>query len=278
MTAVELAGASFTYPGAAEPALRDVSLAVDGREVVWLYGLPGAGCSTLLLVAAGLAPRHTGGERSGRVTLLGHEPTERAGRQALAGRVASVTAAPAVQLSGVAATVWEEVAFAPANLGWQRSRIEISVAAALAALDISHLSARPPQALSGGEQQRVVLAAMLVLSPDVWLLDEPASALDAAGRTSLAALLRAEAERGAAVVVASEDADLMVAAASRLVLLRGGAIVSDGAPAAPLASEAIWSDGPGSTSVAELARAAHRLGGTPPPYPLTLDEAVARWR
>jgi energy-coupling factor transporter ATP-binding protein EcfA2 len=112
----------------------------------------------------------------------------------------------------------------------------------------------------------------------VWLLDEPGSALDAAGRTTLAALLRAEAARGATVVVASEDADLMVGAASRLVLLRGGEVGFDGAPAAPLASEAIWADGPGSTSIAELARAAHRLGGLPPPYPLTLDEAVARWR
>jgi energy-coupling factor transport system ATP-binding protein len=278
VSALELADLGFSYPGAGAPALRDVSLAVSGGEIVWLYGMPGAGCSTLILTAAGLAPRHTGGERRGAVRLLGHDPVERVARQALAGRVACVTAAPALQLSGVAATVQEEVAFAPANLGWPRERIASAVDDALARLGIAHLAARAPQALSGGEQQRVVLAAMLALAPEVWLLDEPASALDARGRAMLAVLLRTEAARGAAVVAASEDADLMLGVATRLVLLDRGAITYDGPPAPLLASEAVWERGPGSTSVAELAHAAHRLGGGAPPYPLTVEEAVGAWR
>ena len=78
--------------------------------------------------------------------------------------MALVLPSPATQLSGIAETVAQEVAFAPANLGWPRERIHEGVAGALAALDISHLANRDPGTLSGGEMQRTVIAAMLVLA------------------------------------------------------------------------------------------------------------------
>ena len=266
-------GLVFRYPGAETPALDGVSLECGRGLVHWLFGPLGAGCSTLLLAAAGLAPRHTGGTLEGGLTLLGADPQRDAGRRALLGRVAVVTPAPALQLSGVAATVEEEVAFAPANLGWPVERIRAATAAALARLEVAHLAGRAPAALSGGELQRVVIAAMLVLSPDAWLLDEPGAALDAAGRRRLRALLREEAARGALVVVASEDADAMLGAADRVVLLDRGRVRAAGAPEALLAGDEVWREGPGSTSIAALARAA----GLPAPHPLTVEEGVARW-
>lgn len=275
--ALALDGVTFRYAGAEIPALDGVSLHASGGEVTWLYGAPGAGCTTLLRVAAGLAPRHTGGTLAGRVALLDRDPQAQAGRAALAGRVAYVTASPALQLSGVAATVFEEVAFAPANLGWPIDRVRTAALDALARLGVAELAERDPATLSGGELQRVVIAAMLVLAPDVWLLDEPAAPLDRAGRATLVALLAAEAARGAAVVVATEDADLLAPivapAAVRLVLLERGTIRADAPAATLLASAAAWDHGPGSTTVAELARAA----GLDAPYPLTVDDAVARW-
>ncbi|HEU4700344.1 MAG TPA: ABC transporter ATP-binding protein [Gemmatimonadales bacterium] len=271
--ALALEGATFRYPGAERDALDRVTLALEPGRVHWLFGPLGAGCSTLLLAAAGLAPRLTGGTLTGRLATLGADPQAAEGRRALAGRVALVTPSPALQLSGIGATVFEEVAFAPANLGWPIGRIRTAVGEALARFEVAHLVERAPAQLSGGEQQRVVLAAMAALAPALWLLDEPAGALDAAGRRRVAEVLREEAARGAAVVIASEDADLLVDVADRLVVLAEGRVVADGAPRALLAGDAIWTEGPGSTSVAALARGA----GLAAPHPLTVAEGVARW-
>ena len=281
--ALELRELTLRYSEESAPALDRVSITVQAGEVTWLFGALGAGCSSFLLAAAGLAPRHTGGVLSGAVSALGADPQEAAGRAALAGRIGYVTASPGTQLSGVAATVWEEVAFAPANLGWPIERIRTAVPQALERLGVGRLSARVPTSLSGGELQRVVIAAMLVLAPDLWLLDEPASALDRAGRLALAAVLRHEARRGAAVVIASEDADAMLDLADRVLVLEAGAVVLDGAPAEILAGEAVWRHGAASTATAGVARAAAHLAEPLPPalgvpYPLTVETGVARWQ
>jgi energy-coupling factor transporter ATP-binding protein EcfA2 len=281
MTAVVLERVGFRYGEASAEALHKVSVAFPRGRISWLFGALGSGCSTRLQVAAGLAPRHTGGALSGRVRALGVDPHDPAGARVLAGRLAYVTPSPAVQLSGVATTVREEVAFAPANLGWPVARIRAAVERALARLGAGHLGARDPVTLSGGELQRVVLASMLALEPEVWLLDEPSSALDAAGRTLLGQLLVQEAAAGAAVVIASEDADLLVDRAHGMWILERGRVVAAGAPRELLAGDAIWENGPGSTSVAGLARRARARAAVPafaPPYPLTVTDGLARWR
>ena len=282
MTAIEFARVSFRYP-ASPPVLREVTLNADAGQVTWLFGPLGAGASTVLLVAAGLAPSLTGGTLDGGIRVLGQTPHTREGRSALQGRVGYVTAMPYLQLSGMAESVFDEVAFAPANLGWGRERIWQAVPAALERLEVAHLTDRVPEQLSGGELQRVVLAAMLVLRPEVWLLDEPTSALDPVGRRTVRALIRSEAERGAAVLLATEDAELGLAVADETILLDEGSTIARGAPAELLGTELMWEMGAGSTNVAELARAAWRLAPEPgsrmaPPFPITETEAVERWR
>lgn len=275
---VRFDGVSFTYPGAAEPALRELSMSFEVGQVTWLFGRLGAGASTLLLVSGGFAPVLTGGERKGSVRIGAADPGDVASRAALAGRIAYVSAQPHLQLSGLAETVFAEVAFAPANLGWARERIETEVRRALARVDAGQLADRVPGELSGGELQRVVLAAMLVLTPEVWLLDEPASALDPAARAGAYALIREEARRGAAVIIATEDADGVLDVADRIIVLDRGRVAFDGVPGEVLASDASWREGVGSTTVGELWRAAMERtpkmarGGVP----LTLTTATAR--
>jgi energy-coupling factor transporter ATP-binding protein EcfA2 len=281
MSAVELRNVTFRYAAAPADALADVSLEVKAGEICWIYGSPGAGATTLLLVAAGLAPRFTGGNVGGQIRLCGEDPQAEPGRRALRGRVAHLGPVPEVQLSGVADTVFEEIAFGPANLGWPIERIRTALDRAARRLGVSHLLPRRPQQLSGGEKQRVVFASLLALDPAVWLLDEADSALDAEGRRVVASLLREEGERGAAVIVAAEDADAMVDVAARVVLLERGSVAFDGPPRALLSSEAAWERGPGGTSIAGLSRAVHARSGAAafsPPYPLDVAEAVTRWR
>ncbi|MBI4419601.1 MAG: ABC transporter ATP-binding protein, partial [Gemmatimonadetes bacterium] len=177
---------TFQYPASPRPALDRVSATIEPGAVTLVTGPLGAGCSTLLLVAAGLAPHVTGGQvTSGGVATLGADPTTAEGRRALAGRVGLLLSRPWTQLSGMAFTVSEEIAFGPANLGWDRGRIAEAVDQAMALTGVTHLEDRDPTTLSGGELQRVMLAGVAAMEPALYLLDEPALELDPAGAESV---------------------------------------------------------------------------------------------
>jgi energy-coupling factor transporter ATP-binding protein EcfA2 len=264
---VRLQGLVFRYPGAQEPALRGVTAEFWPRDITVVTGRLGAGCSTLLLAIAGLAPRATGGEREGDVTTLGCDPASAEGRLALAGDVGLLFPTPWTQLSGMAYTVWDEVAFTPANLGWSRDQIGDAVDRSLRLLDVEHLAARDPRTLSGGELQRVMLAAVAVTQPRVYLLDEPTLQLDPAGAAAVYALLPALAG-DAAVIVATTDVDRAVEVADRVMLLDDGRVIGAGAPDDVLGGAGAVTAGV-STTVAEILRAAE----CPGPYPLTVSGA-----
>jgi energy-coupling factor transport system ATP-binding protein len=126
----------------------------------------------------------------------------------------------------------------------------------MARLEVTHLADRAPGELSGGETQRVLLAAMLAVSPAIWLLDEPFSALDHASRSLVGRLCIELAGEGATVLIACDDADVMAPLADRLVVFARGTVALDGHPAPLLANDAILSAGAGTTDAASLAAAA----------------------
>lgn len=261
MSALILDRVTFRYPASTMAALVDVSLSVDRGEIVALIGAIGSGTSTLLLVAAGLAPGAVGGELTGAV--------RREGRAAL------LLPTPWTQVSGMAFTVWDEVAFGPANLGWPRERISESVDRSLMRVDAAHLRDRDPGTLSGGELQRVILAGVLAMEPAVLLLDEPTAELDPAGAALVWRLTRELAQEGMAVVVATSDIDALPESVDRVVWLEHGRIRSSGMTREVLADADLWEpDAPGSTSIAGVWRRA----GLPPPAPLTVSDLVSRAR
>lgn len=261
LTTLALERVTFHYPGSAAPALTELSLEVRAGEVVALIGAMGAGASTLLLVAGGLAPRVVGGTLTGHVRCTG--------------RSALLLPTPWTQVSGMAFTVWDEVAFGPANLGWPRERISESVERALTRVDVAALRDRDPATLSGGELQRVILAGELAMEPALLLLDEPTAELDPAGSELVWHLLRELAREGAAVLVATSDVDALPEAVDRVVWLAHGAVRRAGAVREVLADPELWNaDAPGSTTVAGVWRDA----GLPAPPALTVADAVARLR
>jgi len=172
--AFTLADVSFRYPEAT--ALDGLSLSVSPGECLAILGANGSGKSTLLRVLAGLCfPER------GAVEFFGEPLTEEAlGQAAFARRfrrrVGVVFQNPDVQLFN--ATVFDEVAFGPLQMEWPKAEILDRVHGALADFGIEALKDRPPHRLSGGEKKRVALASVLVLDPDVLLLDEPTAALD----------------------------------------------------------------------------------------------------
>ncbi|MCX6967331.1 MAG: ABC transporter ATP-binding protein [Verrucomicrobia bacterium] len=172
--AFSLADVSFRYPEAV--ALDGLHLSIPPGECLAVLGANGSGKSTLLRVLAGLCfPER------GEVAFFGNPLTEQTlQREAFARhfrrRVGVIFQNPDVQLFN--ATVFDEIAFGPLQMEWPKAEIVERVHAALADFGIEALKDRPPHRLSGGEKKRVALASVLVLDPDVLLLDEPTAALD----------------------------------------------------------------------------------------------------
>ena len=258
MRSLTLEGASFWYPATESPALREVSLEVAQGEVVALVGALGAGASTLLLVAADLAPRVTGGRLTGSV--------------ARRDRSGIVLPTPWTQASGMAFTVWDEVAFGPANLGWPTHEIARQVDRALEQLELVPLALRDPASLSGGELQRVIIASILAMDPGLVLFDEPAAELDAEAARALWRLMRLQAKEGKAVLLATSALDALPDVADRVVWLEDGAVRAVGT--LDLLADVAACDAGLGTTVATV----WRTSGLPGPYPLTVAQALRRWR
>jgi energy-coupling factor transport system ATP-binding protein len=280
MNALELERVSYSYPGAAAPALRRLTLEVAQGEFVVLAGGSAAGKSTLLGVASGLVPHFHGGHFEGRAEICGMDLREH-GPAALARDVGTLFQDPETQI--VMGTVRAELAFPLENRGHSAVATARGVEEVALALGIEALLERSTVDLSGGERQRVALGAALAGRPRLLALDEPTSQLDpVAGDELLALLRRLNEEWGTTILLAEHRLERCLGAADRVIALERGAVVCDAAPSGFLE----WAHGaapsletPGATLIAGLglhpapagvkqARATLRDGGLlPAPEP-----------
>ena len=230
MTAmVSLEGLTYRYPGSGAPALRDVTLEIQPGELVLLAGVSGSGKSTLLRTACGLVPHVHGGEVSGRAEVAGMDVREH-GPGELAASVGTLLQDPETQI--VMGTVRAEIAFPLENRGEPPAAVARGVEEAALALGVAALLDRPTHELSGGELQRVALAAALAGRPALAVLDEPTSQLDPVAGDELLSLLRRLNEQwDTAILLADHRLDRALPAADRVVALAGGAVAFDGPPA-----------------------------------------------
>ena len=227
-------GASYAYAGTSKPVLADIDLVVEPGRLVAVVGPNESGKSTLCLVAAGLAPAAIGGRLSGSVVLDGAETATLKPHEA-AQRCGILFQNPATQLSGTSATVWEELAFGPRNLGLSVAEVVERVDVAMATLQIRDLAERDPHRLSGGQAQLVALASVVALRPSMLVLDEPTSQLDPAGTRLVGDALARLAEAGTAILLVEHKTGLVERVADEVVLLVGGRVESVGAAATVLA-------------------------------------------
>jgi|YNPNPStandDraft_1061719.scaffolds.fasta_scaffold07785_2 energy-coupling factor transporter ATP-binding protein EcfA2 len=225
---------SYSYPpltdhGEPVPVLRGVNFEVSRGEFVALLGRVGAGKTTLCMALNGLVPHATGGIFHGDVVVLGLN-TKKHPVADMARFVGMVFQDPESQL--VQMRVEDEVAFGPENLGIPPAEIEARVTWALEAVGLSDYRDRSPLMLSGGEQQRVAIAAMLAMRPQVLVLDEPTANLDPAGKSAVFAVLSELAHKHQITIfMATQELERIARFADRVLVLHEGRIALDGAPA-----------------------------------------------
>jgi energy-coupling factor transporter ATP-binding protein EcfA2 len=232
VSVLDLDRVTYTYPDAAAPALRDVTLQVEAGEFVLLAGGSGSGKSTLLRAASGLVPHFHGGTFAGTLRCAGLDTREH-GPAELAVVAGTLFQDPETQV--VMHTVRAELSFPLENRGWSAAAIARGVEEVALALGLAGLLDRVAHELSGGELQRVALAAALAGRPRLLLLDEPTSQLDpVAGDELLGVLRRINEEWGTAIVLAEHRLERCLPAADRVVRLDAGELSFDGTPEAYL--------------------------------------------
>ena len=256
---VRISGLSYRYPGGGDRALADVDLEIAPGELVVLAGRSASGKTTLLRACCGLVPHYHGGEVAGEVEIAGLDAREH-GPADLGGAVGLVAQDPETQV--VSTTVRAELELPLEIRGEPAAARARAVEEAALALAIPGLLDRATDSLSGGELQRVALAAALVLRPRLILLDEPTSQLDpVAGDELIWTLRRLNEEWGTAVVVAEHRLERCLPAADRVIAMDQGSLVCDASPSAFLE----WAVDGGSDLATPVARMFSRAGLGPPP-------------
>lgn len=225
---------TYRYAGSNRLSLRDINLELADGEVVGVVGANEAGKTTLCLVASGLAPRSIGGTLGGSVLIDGHATADLPMHE-LAALVGICFQNPFTQLSQVADTVFEEVAFGALNLGLDRIEVIRRVREAMDAIGITELGERDPRRLSGGQVQLVAVAGLLAMRPRHLVLDEPVAQLDPEGRALVADALHRLAAAGTGLLIAEHDTNLLSGLCSRVVAIDKGALVAAGPAAEVLA-------------------------------------------
>jgi cobalt/nickel transport system ATP-binding protein len=230
--AFEVEHISFDYEGV--QAIRDLSLHIEQGERIALLGANGSGKSTLLRILDALYF-----PSAGSVSFQGSPLTNAQFRSDgfshdFRRRVALVFQNPDVQLFNP--TVFDEVAYGPLQLRWGKEEILRRVEKTLAFMGISQLKDRPPYRLSGGEKKRVALASVLILDPEVLLLDEPTATLDPRTQSQIVDLIQQWKGTSKTVITATHQLEIVEDIADRVFVLEAGKVIATGTPVEVLAN------------------------------------------
>ena len=275
MACIELKNVSYRYPTSSHKNLRNIDLTVESGEFIAVVGRNEAGKTTLCNVIRGFAPHFYNGTISGSVTVNGKNVLE-SEIGALSADVGYVFQNPFNQNSGVKTTVYEEIAYGLENLGIPREKIFERVDHVISLLGIGHLADKHPMKLSGGQCQRVALASIIVMEPEVLLIDEPTSQLDPKGTEEVFKIIQMLKEKGKTTILVEHKIDRIAEYADRVILMDGGKIVKDGPAQEILSDPALLDCGVSIPEVAVLGVHLKKNGYDIPEIPITLEQAEVK--
>ncbi|MDR3602822.1 MAG: energy-coupling factor transporter ATPase [Desulfosporosinus sp.] len=226
--AIELINISYCYPHVEEPCLKNVSLTVQKGKFMVLMGSTGAGKTTLSLCLNGLIPQLMEGKLTGQVSVAGKNVGKTA-VQSLSKVLGLVLQDPETQIIG--RTVEEDTAFGPRNFLVPLDEIKQRVDQTLAKVRLKGYNHRLTEELSGGEKQRLAIAGVLVMEPEILILDEPTSELDPIGRSeiyqTLADLRR---KKDLTILLVEHSSEELIHKADEVVVLNQGEVAWRGIP------------------------------------------------
>lgn len=231
MSLIELDGVTFQYGTQPddEYAVTDVDLEIEQGEFVGVTGQSEAGKATLCRLISGQIPQFYHGDLSGEVTVEGTSTTE-ATIGELSKKIGFVFENPYDQLTGATSTVLEEIAFGLETHELTREEVRERARESLEAVGVEDLADRNPMQLSGGQCQRVAIASVIAMQPDVIVLQQPTAQLDPEGAEEVFDVVGAMNDEGYTVVIVSQELEQLVSPLDRLLVMDDGDIRFDGPP------------------------------------------------
>ncbi len=252
MGIIEVRNLTFKYANSDKPSLYNINLSIDKGEFLLITGPTGCGKTTLCKCLNGLIPNSYNGDFNGEVIIDGLSTKEHPVHE-IAQHVGLVFQDPENEL--FCTSVEKEIAFGPENLGLSREEIRRRVEEAMAMVGISHLRERSPYELSGGEQQKVAIAALLAMKPKILVLDEPTSNLDPFSAYSILNLLfNLKKEYEMTIILIEHRLDMVAKIVDRCVIMNEGRIIAIGPPEEVLYSDIVESIGIGIPKIVKLVK------------------------
>jgi len=214
----------YKYPLQETLALKDLSFEIEEGEFIGIIGKNLSGKSTICQALVGLVPHFYKGGFGGKVQVAGID-TMKEDISEIASKVGIVFQNPFTQITGSKLTVYEEIAFGLENLGIPREEMKINIDYALRLLDIYKYKDRNPFLLSGGQMQRMAIASIIAMKPEIIVLDEPTSQLDPQGSEEVFNAIQKLSKEGMTVIMVEHKMEKIAKFCDRIMLLSQGEII-----------------------------------------------------
>ena len=223
----KLENVSYKYPLEDREILKNINLDIKKGEFWAVIGKNGSGKTTLCNVLRRFVPDFYKGELTGKIILENKELKDYSAKE-IVQKVGFVFQNPFTQISGVKETVFEEIAFGLENLALDAEYIRKRVDETLKLLHIEELRDKNPYELSGGQGQKVALASIIAMDPEIMVIDEPTSQLDPKGTEEIFEIINILKKEGKTIILVEHKLELIAEYAEKVVVLDEGEIILSG--------------------------------------------------
>ena len=223
----KLEDVSYKYPLEDREILKNINLDIKKGEFWAVIGKNGSGKTTLCNVLRRFIPDFYKGELKGKITLEGKELKDYSAKE-IVQKVGFVFQNPFTQISGVKETVFEEIAFGLENLALDAEYIKKRVEETLKLLRIEELRDKNPYELSGGQGQKVALASIIAMDPEIMVIDEPTSQLDPKGTEEIFEIIDILKKEGKTIILVEHKLELIAEYAEKVMVLDEGEMILSG--------------------------------------------------
>ena len=223
----KLEDVSYKYPLEDREILKNINLDIKKGEFWAVIGKNGSGKTTLCNVLRRFIPDFYKGELKGKITLEGKELKDYSAKE-IVQKVGFVFQNPFTQISGVKETVFEEIAFGLENLALDAEDIRKRVEETLKLLHIEELRNKNPYELSGGQGQKVALASIIAMDPEIMVIDEPTSQLDPKGTEEIFEIIDILKKEGKTIILVEHKLELIAEYAEKVMVLDEGEMILSG--------------------------------------------------
>ncbi|OLS40596.1 energy-coupling factor ABC transporter ATP-binding protein [Bacillus sp. MRMR6] len=274
MKKIVVEGLKYKYPSSDALVLDNMSFEVEQGEFIGIIGKNGAGKSTLCQAIVGLVPHFYKGAYGGKVLVDGLEIKEHSIAETSL-KVGIVFQNPFTQVTGSKMTVYEEIAFGLENIAIPRAEITERVDYVLDLLQIAHVKHHNPFDLSGGQMQRMAIASIIAMKPEILVLDEPTSQLDPEGSEEVFRAIKDLSKQGITVVMAEHKMEKVAEHCNRVLLLDEGKVIDFDTPEKIFSKEDLETHGVVPPVFTRVCKALGIKKAGTDYYPVTLADATA---